>query len=68
MKEGRAVNADHDQCPYKLAHEVRLQALADDIGELKERVKGLEAVLGRGVMLLVANLAAVLATLAGQWF
>ena len=46
--------------------EVQAANLADDLKELKQRVEKLETTLGRGVMLLLANLAGVVITLAQQ--
>jgi hypothetical protein len=45
---------------------VKLANLAEDLRELKDRVQRLEATLARGVMLLVANLVAVVITLLQQ--
>ncbi len=54
------------RCPFELANGVQFRALADEIGELKTRVGRLETTLARGVGLLIANLACVIATLAQQ--
>lgn len=48
------------------AHEVRFEALADAIDELKARVLRLENVLTRGMTLLIANLIGVATLLAQQ--
>jgi hypothetical protein len=45
---------------------VKLANLAEDLRELKDRVQRLESTLARGVMLLVANLVAVVITLLQQ--
>ncbi len=53
-----------DTCPYEMAYDVQFRNLEMDLSELKERVRRLETTLARGVMLLVANLACVIVTLA----
>ena len=58
-----------DGAKPKLSNDVRdwqLAQLAHEINELKERVAGLETVLARGMLLLVANLAGVITTLFQQ--
>lgn len=55
-----------EPCRYELAYSLQFQNLRNDLNELKERVRGLELALGRGVMLLVANLVGVVMTLAEQ--
>lgn len=58
---------DNDRpCACSHVYEVKLANLADDLHELKERVQRLELTLARGVMLLVANLVAVVMTLLQQ--
>jgi len=49
---------------YDRAHEVRFEALADAMDELKARVLRLENVLTRGMTLLIANLIGVATLLA----
>ena len=56
----------HDSCACAKVHELKLENLGDDLRELKDRVQRLETTLTRGVMLLLANLAAVVVTLAQQ--
>ncbi len=51
-------------CAFERVYEVEMRGLHEDLRELKERVLGLETVLARGVLLLVANLAGVAVTLA----
>ena len=60
---GRPRDPDAGAVPYlwKL-HEVEYRQLAANLEELKGRVGQVESTLARGVLLLVANLAAVLAT------
>lgn len=53
-------------CRYERVYAVQFANLTDDLKELKERVKCLEATLARGVLLLVANLAGVTAMLLRQ--
>ncbi|MBI2424981.1 MAG: hypothetical protein HYV27_19295 [Candidatus Hydrogenedentes bacterium] len=51
------------RCPYERVHAVEIRGVRDDVRELKERIERLEFALTRGVMLLVVNLAGVIATL-----
>ncbi len=53
-------------CGCGQAHAFRLKSLDEDVREVKERVQRLETTLARGMMLLVANLAAVCMSLAQQ--
>ncbi len=53
-------------CGCGQAQAFQLKSLDDDVREVKERVQRLETTLGRGVMLLLANLAAVIMSLAQQ--
>jgi len=53
-------------CGYRQAHEFQMSSLNEDLRELKQRVQRLETTLARGVLLLVANLAAVCMSLAQQ--
>lgn len=66
---GRPRTAGDAAVPYlwKL-HQVEYRQLAANLEELKGRVGQVEATLARGVLLLVANLAAVLATLVAAYF
>lgn len=58
---------DNDErCACARVNDVKLANLADGLHELKERVQQLETTLARGVMLLVANLVAVVVTLFQQ--
>lgn len=54
----------HDECTH--VFDLKLANLAEDLHELKERVQRLETTLARGVMLLIANLIAVVVTLLQQ--
>jgi len=54
------------RCDFKRFYEVETNGLREDLRELKERVSHLEATLARGVLLLVANLAGVIVTLARE--
>jgi len=49
-----------------MVYEVHVSNLAEDIKDLKVRVDRLEATLARGVLLLVANLVAVIISLGQQ--
>ena len=53
-----------DGCRYCAGNFVHLTNMRNDMAELKNRVHGLEATLGRGVMLLVANLVGIAILLA----
>ena len=53
-------------CPYGRVYEVQVDNLAEDIKELKARVRNLETTLARGLLLLVANLVAVVVSLGEQ--
>lgn len=57
-----------DSCPDEKVHRVEYRMLSESLRELKERVTRVEATMTRGVMLLVANLAGVLVTLAREFF
>ena len=67
ITKGRpAMPDEHEPCPYKVVHDIQYQSLREDLGELKARVQRLETTLARGVTLLVANLAGVIALLLRQ--
>ena len=53
-----------DECPFEGVFRVELRSLHEDLKEVKERVGRLEQTLARGVLLLVANLAGIVVTLA----
>ena len=53
-------------CGYRQAYEFQMTSLNEDMRELKQRVQRLETTLARGLLLLVANLAAVCVSLAQQ--
>ncbi|NUM52546.1 MAG: hypothetical protein HUU46_02775 [Candidatus Hydrogenedentes bacterium] len=53
-------------CTCLQVTDVKLANLGDDLRELKDRVQRLEMTIARGVMLLVANLVAVVVTLFQQ--
>ncbi len=58
---------DNDcRCGLDRLHEVEMHGVREDLRELKDRVLGLEVTLARGVLLLVANLAGVIVTLARE--
>lgn len=57
---------EEGKCKYEMAYAVQFQNLREDLVELKERVRGLETTLARGVVLLVANLAGMVTMLAQQ--
>ncbi|MBW7864091.1 MAG: hypothetical protein GX580_05555 [Candidatus Hydrogenedens sp.] len=54
-------------CAFEKAAHVEFRALTDDIREIKDRVSRLEESLSRGVALLLANLAGMVAVLAQDW-
>lgn len=60
------MNEPHEACVCGRVFEIQAANLADDLKELKQRVETLETTLGRGVMLLLANLAGVVVTLMQQ--
>ncbi|MCC6489010.1 MAG: hypothetical protein IT364_16035 [Candidatus Hydrogenedentes bacterium] len=60
------MNSEPERCPYNMVHDVQMNNLAEDIKELHLRVRSLETTLTRGVMLLVANLVAVIVSLGQQ--
>ena len=51
-------------CPHERIHDVEYRALNDRLGELKDRVGRVEATVSKGVVLLVANLAAIIVAVA----
>lgn len=56
----------HRDCRYEAAYTVQFNSLKEDLRDLKERVNRLEGMLARGMLLLLANLAGALLTLARQ--
>lgn len=48
-----------DSCPHERVHKVEYRLLTQNLDELKMRVARVESMLGRGILLLVANLAGV---------
>lgn len=57
---------DAARCAFERAAEVEFRALSESVLELKSRMTRLEETLGRGIALLVANLAGMAVMLAGQ--
>ncbi len=57
-----------DTCPRAAVHEVEFRMVNGKLQDLKERVARLETTMGRGVLLLVANLVGVVMTLAQRYF
>jgi hypothetical protein len=55
-----------EECRYAAVYEVQMGTLREDLAELKARMDRLEALLSRGVLLLVANLTGVVIALAHQ--
>jgi hypothetical protein len=55
-----------EACARQLACDVEFRHLAEHIAEMKQRIARLEQTLNRGVLLLVANLVAVIVTAAGN--
>tara|TARA_R110001592_G_scaffold159502_1_gene391077 strand:- start:272 stop:466 length:195 start_codon:yes stop_codon:yes gene_type:complete len=53
-------------CPFEPLYALQVETVREDLREVKERVGRLEDTLGRGVLLLVANLIGVSITLAQQ--
>ena len=56
-----------DPCPQERVHELQYHTLCEGLDEVKGRVARLEVTLARGVLLLVANLAGMLLTLAREF-
>jgi cob(I)alamin adenosyltransferase len=52
--------------PQELVTQAQVHNLGESMQEIKERVQRLESVILRGMILLVANLSAVIASLAQQ--
>ena len=52
------------KCPMERVREVEYRVLTGKLGDVNRRVERLETQLGRGILLLVANLAGVVTTLA----
>ncbi|MEA3364086.1 MAG: hypothetical protein U9Q79_00475 [Candidatus Hydrogenedentes bacterium] len=65
-KERPRMPDENETCPYKVVHDLQWRTLREDLGELKARVQRLETTLARGVTLLIANLAGVIALLLQQ--
>ena len=55
---------DCKRCPMRQVHQVEYRVMSGQFEDIKERVGRLETQLGRGILLLVANLAGVATTLA----
>lgn len=53
-------------CPYEMAYDVQFRKLEENLDDLRERVRRLETVLARGVLLLIANLIGVAGSLTQQ--
>ncbi len=53
-------------CAFEQAAQVEFRSLTTTVSELKERMTRLEQTLGRGIALLVANLAGMVIMLAGR--
>ena len=67
LTKGRPAMPDENETyPYNVVHDIQWRTLREDLGELKDRVQRLETTLARGVTLLVANLAGVIALLLRQ--
>ncbi len=66
MNSNATAPCDTERCPYGIVYEIQVNNLAEDIKELKARVQDLETTLARGVLLLVANLVAVVISLGQQ--
>lgn len=64
--EDTVVKEGCEVCRYEMAYSVQFANLGEDMRELKSRVERLETTLGRGVMLLVANLVGVVMMLVQQ--
>jgi hypothetical protein len=65
-KERLGMPDENETCPYKVVHDLQWRTLREDLRELKARVQRLETTLARGVTLLIANLAGVIALLLQQ--
>jgi len=55
-----------EDCPQREVNEVEFRLLDTRLCDLKERVEKLETAMGRGLMLLVANLVGIVVSLAQQ--
>lgn len=55
-----------DSCPHERVHKVEYRLLTQNLNELKMRVARVESMLGRGILLLMANLAGVAMSLASS--
>ena len=55
-----------ESCPQREVNEVEFRLLDTKLRDLKERVEKLETAMGRGLMLLVANLVGIVVGLAQQ--
>lgn len=53
-----------EKCSMEKVHRVEYRLLSGKLGDMDRRVERLETQLGRGILLLVANLAGVATTLA----
>ncbi|MCX5772535.1 MAG: hypothetical protein NTZ09_20000 [Candidatus Hydrogenedentes bacterium] len=62
------MNEEPGKCRYEMVYTLQFQNLREDLGEIKERVRRLEATLARGVLLLIGNLAGMIVMLAQQLF
>lgn len=55
-----------ESCPMERVHEVEYRLLSGKLTDVNRRVERLETQLGRGILLMVANLAGVITTLAHE--
>ena len=53
-----------DSCPHERVHKVEYRLLTQNLDDLRMRVARVESMLGRGILLLVANLAGVAVSIA----
>ncbi len=56
-----------DSCPHERVHKVEYQLLTQNLDDLRMRVARVETMLGRGMLLLVANLAGVAMSVASSF-
>ena len=56
-----------DSCPHERVHNVEYRLLTQNLDDLRMRVARVESTLGRGILLLVANLAGVAVSIASSF-
>jgi hypothetical protein len=61
------MNDSCEPCPHERIHKIEYRQLTENLNEVKDRVARVETTLARGVLLLVANLAAMVVSLAREF-